>query len=132
MGILCSDVLAPATARVAGRYEGAYCAVEPAVALNASGSGHALYVGTIGDRALTDAIVSWLVDTTGVGSSPPTPDGVEAVSRWKDGQQFLFLMNHAAEEQTIEAPATELISGKSVGGEMTLEPYGVAALSTEL
>ena len=128
--VLWSDVLAPTTAEIVGRYESEYYAGEAAVALNTLGSGRALYVGTIGDGALHDLIVGWLVDTTEVSASASTPDGVEAVSRWKDGRQLLFLMNHTTRAQTIETPgpATELISGEPVARQLTLEPYGVAVL----
>ena len=125
-----ADVLTPTTAEIVGRYEGEYFAGEPAVALNRYGSGRALYVGTIGDRRLHDAIVEWMVESAAVFATAATPDGVEAVTRWSDSQEFLFLLNHSAQRRTvdIQGGAMELLSGGPVSSDLTLEPYGVAVL----
>ena len=40
-----------------------------------------MYVGTLGDEALQDAIVGWLVDATCVSPALTTPHDVEAVER---------------------------------------------------
>ncbi len=127
---LWSDVLAPTTAQTVGRYAGETYAGEPAITLNTANGGRTLYVGTIGDSALHDTVVGWLVDAADVRASAPTPAGVEATERWKDDRRLLFLMNHTAEAQTVKVPrpATELITGEQVGGELTLAPYGVAVV----
>lgn len=42
----------------------------------------------------------------------PTPEGVEAMERWKDGQRRLFLLNHAdqARDVALSQPLTDLLT----------------------
>jgi hypothetical protein len=49
-----------------------------------------VYVGTMGDEALCDTVVGWLVNAASVSSTLVTPEGVEAVERWKNGRRTGF------------------------------------------
>ncbi len=124
------DVLAPTTAQTVARYQGEYYAGRAAVTLNRFGRGQAVYVGTMGDAALHDAVVGWLVEAAAVSPALVTPDGVEAVERWKDGRRLLFLLNHAdhACEIALSEPLTDLLTGQAVKGQVTLEPKAVMIL----
>jgi beta-galactosidase len=124
------DVLAPTTAQTVARYRGEYYAGRAAVTLNRFGRGQAVYVGTVGDAALHDALVDWLVETAGVTPALTTLDGVEAVERWKDGYRLLFLLNHADQPRdvTLPQPMTDLLTGQAVKGQVTLEPKAVMIL----
>jgi beta-galactosidase len=123
-------VLSPTTAGTVGHYEGEYFAGKPAVTLNPFGDGRTLYVGAIGDSALHDLLVGWLVEAAALGSSARTPSGVEAVERSGDGRRLLFLMNHSDQSQVVglDQTLTDLLTGKPVECALTLKPYGVAVL----
>ncbi len=124
------DVLSANGAQVLARYQGEYYAGRPAVTLNHFGQGRAVYVGTLGDAALHEVVVSWLVDSAAISPALVTPDGVEAVERWKDGARLLFLLNHADETQAVVLPRqmTELLTGKMTGRQVTLKPKAVVIL----
>jgi beta-galactosidase len=124
------DVLTPSGAQVVARYGGEYYAGQPAITLNRFGQGQTVYVGTLGDTALHDAVVGWLVDAASVLPALVTPDGVEAVERWKDGARLLFLLNHADEAQEVTLPQgmMDLLTDQMMGPQVTLEPKAVAIL----
>jgi len=124
------DVLTPTTAETVARYRGEYYAGRAAVTLNHFGQGQAVYVGTLGDDPLHDAVVGWLVDAVSVSAALSTPDGVEAVERWKDGQRLLFLLNHADDARDVALPqqVTDLLTEQVVEGEVSLEPKAVMIL----
>ncbi len=130
------DVLTPTTAQTIGRYRAGtgkacpYYAGQAAITLNPFGQGQAMYVGTLGDEALQDTIVGWLVDATCVSPALTTPQDVEAVERWKNGQRLLFLLNHAdqAREVVLPQPMTDLLTGQPVDRQVTLEAKAVMIL----
>ncbi len=130
------DVLTPTTAQTIGRYRAGtgkacpYYAGRAAITLNRFGQGQAMYVGTLGDEALQDTIVGWLVDATCVSPALTTPHDVEAVERWKNGQRLLFLLNHAdqAHEVVLPQPMTDLLTGQPVDRQVTLEAKAVMIL----
>jgi beta-galactosidase len=124
------DVLTSTTAQAVGRYQGEYYAGRAAVTLNRFGRGQAAYVGTLGNAALHDAVVSWLVDAARVSPALTTPDGVEAVERWKDGRRLLFLLNHAdqARDVALPQPLKDLLTGQVTGQQVALEPKAVMIL----
>jgi beta-galactosidase GanA len=79
---------------------------------------------------LHDTIVGWLLDTASVLPALTTPDGVEAVERWKNGHRLLYLLNHANETHSLilPRPAKDLLSGRMMEQQVTLEPKGVRIL----
>jgi beta-galactosidase len=130
------DVLTPTTAQIVGRYQqipdgpGPYFAGRVAVTLNHIGQGRAVYVGTMGDAALQQTIVDWLVDTVPVSPALITPDDVDAVERWKGDSRLLFLLNHADDSRDVTLPQqmTDLLTGKVMEGQVALEPKAVLIL----
>jgi beta-galactosidase len=124
------DVLTPTTAQTVGRYQGEYYAGRAAVTLNHFGQGQAVYVGTLGNAALHNAVIGWLVDAARVSPVLSTPDGVEAVERWKGDRRLLFLLNHAdqAQDVALSRPLTDLLTGRVVEQRVTLEPKAVMIL----
>jgi beta-galactosidase len=127
------DILTPASAQVVARYQGQFYSNRAAITLNQFGQGQAVYVGTIGDAVLHDTMVEWLVRATSLSPALSTPDGVEAVERWKEGRRLLFLLNHAdqAREVALPQPMTDVLSNGSVAGQVTLEPKGIMILQAE-
>jgi beta-galactosidase len=124
------DVLTPTGAQVVARYQGQYYAGRPAITLNPFGQGQTVYVGTMGDAALHDAIVGWLVDAASVSPVLTTPEGVEAVSRWQDDDRLLFLLNHGDQVQQVALPQPmiDLLTEQTAQGRVTLCPKAVLIL----
>lgn len=124
------DVLMPTSAQVVARYEGQYYAGRAAITVNRFGQGQAVYVGTLGDGTLHDAVVGWLVEATSVAPAMDAPDHVETVERWKDGYRLLFLLNHADQTRDVvlPQPMTDLLTGQPAEGQISLEPKEVMIL----
>ncbi|WP_036961733.1 Beta-galactosidase C-terminal domain, partial [Promicromonospora kroppenstedtii] len=93
------------------------------------------------DRPGLDHLAGTLVAEAGVGPDVAAPTGVEVVRRWSDaappaGRQptsWLFALNHTEESATIGtdlAPVagTELLTGESVTGTLTVPAGGVRVL----
>lgn len=127
------DVLIPTTAQIVARYQSEFYRDRAAITLNRFGRGQAAYVGTIGDTALHEAMVEWLVGAASVSPALLTPDGIEAVERWKGGQRLLFLLNHTEQtrEIVLPRPASDLLSNRRTSRQVTLEAKGVTILRWE-
>ncbi len=131
-GVLC-DVLAPRSARTLAVYGGEYYAGKPAISENHFGKGRAIYIGTVGDEKMYQALAGWLLNSLEI---EPSPAGslaeIEIGERWHDGRRFLFLLNFASQPQTVDLPhdCIQLIYGQVIpAGKITLPPYGVLVLT---
>jgi beta-galactosidase len=124
------DVLKPATAQVVAHYAGEYYAGRAAITLNQYGAGQAVYVGTLGDDSLHDAVIGWVAKGLELRPALVTPDGVEAVERWQGDQRLLFVLNHADETRQVTLPAAmrDLLSGEMLEGTVSLAPKAVLIL----
>jgi beta-galactosidase len=124
------DVLAPRAAEVVARYGGGYYAGRPAATRRSAGRGQAVYVGTMGNAALLQGLVDWLLVQAGVQPLLDTPRGVEAVARWAGEERLLFVLNHTGEAQTVplDRPYEELVREQPVSGALILPARGVALL----
>ena len=107
-------------------FDDGWLAGQPAATRNRS----AWYVGTQLDAAGMDALVGTLVDASGVAPTLAAPRGVEVVRRDGNGRSFLFLLNHGAQEATVELEGgyRDELSGEERTSAVTLEPYGVSVL----
>jgi beta-galactosidase len=124
------DILAPSGAQAVARYGGEFYADRAAITLNQFGQGQAVYVGTIGEAALHDVMVKWLLRLSSTPSVLSTPDGVEAVERWQAGQRLLFLLNQSdqARQIALPEPMTDLLSNQKVSGQAILKSKDVMIL----
>jgi beta-galactosidase len=105
----------------------------PAITRNAFGSGVAWYVSTALERPGRDRLTGDVLAAAGVkpvlAGAPP---GVEAVRRHgRDGQSWLFVLNHSGASTLVPATGTDLLSGRRVDGLLDLAPGGVAVVREE-
>ncbi|MGW1719823.1 beta-galactosidase [Streptomyces sp. NPDC002156] len=109
----------------------------PAATRHRFGTGTATYLGTSPDRETLRRLVLDCVTGAGVTPVLNTPEGVEAVRRRAaDGTEHLFLLNHTADEVTIDLAtgpdrSVDLLDGDApepVTGPLRLPPYGAAVL----
>jgi beta-galactosidase len=114
-------------------YESDFYAGTPAVTMNRVGQGKAWYIASRNDLSFHRDFYGALIKQLGLpralaGELPP---GV-VVQRRTDGEQaFLFVQNFTAQTQQLSLPAglSDLVDGMSVGGSLTLGPWGCRVLS---
>ncbi|MGD0166926.1 MAG: beta-galactosidase [Gaiellaceae bacterium] len=123
-----SDWIELAGAEVVASFADGWLEGRPAVTRN----GGAWYVGTQLDPAATAELVTKLTEEARVAPTVAAPPGVEAVRRSANGRSLLFLLNHGAQEATVELDGEhrELLTGVTRSGTLVLDPFGVAVLSS--
>ncbi len=100
-GMLC-DLLHTEGAETLARYGDDFYKGMPALTRNNFGSGQAYYVASDPEPSFLDGLLEQLCADKGIRSLLNTPQGVEVTRRVKDGEEFLFVMNHNAEEASYE------------------------------
>jgi beta-galactosidase len=75
------------------------------------------------------------IEEAGLTGSYARIDGVEATRRYKDGQRYLFLLNHGDREVRVAADGagTDLLTGSKVeaGAKLVLPATGVVVLRSD-
>ena len=130
--VLC-DIIHPDSAEVVGTYGSDFYSGTPVLCHNTFGKGDAWYLGTsvpATDNALLLKLVRTMAERHGILQVLETPQGVEATERvHADGRRFVFILNHNSETAQVHIPfaGTELLSGKPIAGNCTVElqPHGV-------
>ncbi len=127
------DVLRTTTAGPAATYQSGYFSGTPAITLNHFGEGQAVYVGTLGDDTLHEAVLDWALKSADIHSALSAPAGVEVMERWQGDQRLLFLLNHTCEtrEVQIAQPHLDLLSGTTVKEIVKMPAYGVSVLQEQ-
>jgi len=122
-----ADVLSLSGAQVWAQYAGEYYAGAPAVTVNEVGRGRVVYIGTVLEASLADALVTQLMSVAGVASPVQAQEGLEVVERVSQQGRFLFLLNGEAEPRTAEVGpgGHELITDQRVSGTIEVPPLGV-------
>ncbi len=93
-------------------------------------NGRAWYVGTRLVDPDLDRLVGQVCAAAGVAPVVAgAPPDLEAVRRLgADGTRYLFLINHAESPATLPAGGTDLLTGTSCPGEVTVPAGGVVVL----
>lgn len=122
-GMLC-DLVHSEGAEVLAEYGQDFYKGMPALTVNRFGAGEAWYVATSPEAAF---LQDWLPKVSAARGIKPllasAPDGVETSVRAKDGVNYLFVLNHNADDVTVSldgAGGTDLLTGKLLAGEMML------------
>ncbi|MDH6521295.1 beta-galactosidase [Streptomyces sp. SAI-124] len=101
----------------------------PAVTRHTAGDGSAWYLATRPDPATLAALLARICDEAGVRPVlSGLPAGVEAARRTGPDADFLFLIDHGGNGAEIPAEGVELLTGKEVGGTVTVPAGGVAVV----
>lgn len=100
----------------------------PALTRRPVGTGRAWYLATRLDGADLDALVGDLVAASGARPTADAAPGVEVVRRRRGDGSWLFVINHTDEEQAVTTTGTEVLSGATVTGRVTVAPGGVAVV----
>lgn len=129
-GMLC-DLLHSEGAEVIAEYGDDFYKGMPVVTRNTFGQGEAWYVASDPEDRFLDDLLGQLAAAKNIDSLLNTPEGVEVTARTKDGQQYLFVMNHNATAQSYDlgkAKAHDLLTDRSLSGTIEIEGRGVQLL----
>lgn len=127
------DLIHAESAEVLATYGHDFYAGRPALTVNRFGKGRAYYIAArTGNRFLDDfygALVNGLSLPRAVDTD--LPEGVVATRRTDGENDFVFLMNFTASEQSVTLGSdgsVDVLSGERVSGLMRLEGFGVRVL----
>ncbi|MBN2450391.1 MAG: beta-galactosidase trimerization domain-containing protein, partial [Lentisphaeria bacterium] len=126
-----ADWVTPVTAEVLAGYDHWHLRDFAALSRNRFGAGRGYYVGTVvKEPAFYDALVAEVLAAAGHCPVVRPPAGVEVSVRSGRGRRLLFLINHTDRPQSVAVPAgsEDLLRGGRPGGDLDLEPFGVAVL----
>ncbi|MFE6073159.1 beta-galactosidase [Paenibacillus sp. NPDC057886] len=129
-GMLC-DLLHSEGAEIIAEYGDDFYKGMPVVTRNTFGQGEAWYVASDPEDRFLDGLLGQLAAAKNIDSLLDTPEGVEVTARTKDGQQYLFVMNHNATSQSYDlgkAEAHDLLTARSLSGTIEIEGRGVQLL----
>lgn len=119
------EVLEPSTAEVLARFKN-IGGTPPAITVNKFGKGRAIYVATVAQPQIMQALYRQLYASLGIEPGPKTPDGVYA--RTVAGRPYYVNTTGEAKDVAIDGTMTGLISGKQWTGTLRLEPMGAELL----
>ncbi|MGO4937859.1 beta-galactosidase [Fundicoccus sp. Sow4_H7] len=131
-GSLVSDILHLEGAEAVMVYDDNFYTGSPVVTVNNFGKGKAWYIGTLPNENLRDTILNEIVDLQNIQSLGHTPENVELSIRSKNGQDFIFVINHNSEAVSFDADyagCTDLLTDTTVENELNLPAFGVMILS---
>jgi beta-galactosidase len=109
--ILC-DIIHSEGADVLSVYNKDFYADTPVITANKFGEGMAYYIGTSSDESFYKMITERVCREQGVTPDYKEYKGVEVTKRYKDDEEFTFLLNHSEEaiNVTIEENSTDIIT----------------------
>jgi beta-galactosidase len=100
----------------------------PVVTRNQFGQGEAWYVGTSPEASFLQGLLGQICEARGINPILPAVAGVEAVKRTKNGQSYVFVLNHNAEARNFDlgsVSGTELLTGATLSGSAEVAGRGV-------
>ncbi len=127
------DIVKLDTATAVAEFTEDYYSGSAAVTVNRFQAGLAYYIATQPEPAFYRKFIQTLCVAREIIPTLNVPQGVEAVKRVKDGQAYLFVMNHNDRPAAVLLPEgnyRDLITGKRVVGGATLEPTEVLILKS--
>ena len=131
--LLC-DIIHTEGAEALSAYEKDFYAGSPVFTVNSYGKGKAYYIGTASNEAFYQKLLTEICENAGVKPVLKTPELVEVTSRENEKGKYLFVLNHAEEEKTVQLSGNykDILTGKSYHNEeLTLAKKDVAILQVE-
>ncbi|WP_026562646.1 beta-galactosidase [Bacillus sp. J37] len=103
----------------------------PVLTRNTFGKGQAWYVASSADAEFLQDLVSHLSEEKGFRAEFTAPAGVEITKRYKDGQCFLFVLNHTKEAVLVNIQnftGINLLTKEQVKETVEIPAHGVAII----
>lgn len=129
-GLLC-DLIHAEGAEVLAEYGSDFYKGMPVLTVNRFGNGRAYYVASSPEASFLQGFLKNLCEEKGIEPLLEAPAGVETARRVKGGNEYLFLLNHNAEDAQVDIGANaknELLSGETLSGTVTVPGRGVLIL----
>lgn len=128
------DLIHSETAEVLAIYGSDFYEGTPCVTVNMCGKGRAYHLATKGDGDFLLEFYTRIVRQSGVKRvlDIPLPAGVSVVSRKKESEAFIFVLNFNAGPATVDlggARYTDILTQEICSGPTLLSPYGVRVLA---
>jgi beta-galactosidase len=125
------DVLELHGAEAIAHYKSNHYTHKAAISRHQFGKGKTIYVGTFGGQVFADGLVTWLLAEEDAFTAYPSLPSIEITERWKLGQCFVFILNHAASSAIIPLNAVyeDLFSGEICQSELAIDAFGIRILS---
>ncbi|MDR0668735.1 MAG: beta-galactosidase [Treponema sp.] len=132
-GQLC-DCIHLRGAEAAAVYGSDFYRGQPAVTVNRYGGGLGVYVGTQPDEAFIHDLLGLLCAGKGINAPFSAGEGVEITLRGPEQGGVFFLLNHNDKDAEVDlggGPYTDLLTGQSVSGAITIPPRDVLILEKD-
>lgn len=132
-GLLC-DLIHSEGAEVLAEYGSDFYKGMPVLTVNRFGKGRAYYVASSPEDAFLRGFLENLCKEKGIQPLLDAPAGVEVARRVKDGKEFLFVLNHNAEDAGVEIGSEgmkDLLTGKEMKDSITVPGRGVIILESK-
>ncbi|MHA7143262.1 beta-galactosidase [Arthrobacter sp. TmT3-37] len=126
---LWSEALRLTTAEPVLSYATGHHAGAPAVTRNRFGTGEAWYVGTVLDGSVLKDLLLRAAVTAGVRLTE-AQSGLEAVTRRGNAHDYLFLINHSAEDRKHRVHGLELLTSEAVADVVVVPAGAVRVVRT--
>ena len=130
--LLC-DLIHSEGAEVLAQYGSDFYKGMPALTVNSFGEGKAYYVATSPETGFLQGFLANVCAENNINPLVTAPEGIESVQRVKNGESFLFLLNHTEADLSAEigsAPRTDLLTNKTVSGTAVVPSRGVLILKS--
>ncbi|MUG45174.1 beta-galactosidase [Paenibacillus woosongensis] len=133
-GLLC-DLIHSEGAEVLAEYGDDFYQGMPVITRNRFGSGQAYYVASSPDASFLKGFLANLCAEKGIEPLVSAGEGVESARRVKNGNAYLFLLNHnaaPAEVRIGDGEQKDLLTNETVKGSVTVPGRGVMILESAL
>ncbi|MEO7122491.1 MAG: beta-galactosidase [Lacisediminihabitans sp.] len=127
-GTLFSELGVATGAEVIAEFTAGPIEGSPAITRNPVGSGAAYYVATRLSEAGADGLLTWITADAGIEAAAEPQEDVEIVRRSSGERNWLFVINHSAQEARVSADGVELITGDPVSGTLVVPAGKVAVI----
>ncbi|MFJ8670097.1 beta-galactosidase [Streptomyces sp. NPDC093600] len=117
-----TEFVVPRGAETVWTYADGPAVGRPAVTRHRLGRGTAWYVSTRLDATALDTVLRAACEDAGIDSRDTLPRDVEVVRRSGESGDYLFVLNHTADEAKVplDAPGTELLGGERADGQLAV------------
>ncbi|WP_088104041.1 beta-galactosidase [Halalkalibacter urbisdiaboli] len=125
------DLIHTEGAEVIAEYGEDFYKGRPAVTAHSFAKGEAWYVATDPEQSFVDELMREICLKRDVRPLVEPKKGIEVSKREKDGKEFLFILNHNAEEEFVNVgdhSFKNLFTNEVISKQLTLEGKGVALL----